>query len=72
MSHAFQQMHDRGTTRFLRSGRRGHESFFPDAIATLECLIEERPENVAMVWTGLWNCDTQCLIYGSTAASFLT
>jgi hypothetical protein len=63
MSAAFQQMLDRCTTRFYVQVDEDM-ILFPDAIATLERLIEERPENVAMVGAGLWDCDTQCSIYG--------
>jgi hypothetical protein len=63
MSAAFQQMLDRCTTRFYVQVDEDM-ILFPDAIATLERLIDERPENVAMVGAGLWDCDTQCSIYG--------
>lgn len=63
MSAAFQQMLDRCTTPLYVQVDEDM-MLVPDAVATLERLIGEQPDEVAMVCAPLWDCDTERAIYG--------
>jgi len=63
MSAALQQMIDRCPTRFYVQVDE-YMILFPGAIATLEHLIGQRTDDVAMVCAPLWDCDTERSIYG--------